>query len=262
MRRIALLFCASVMGLAAWEVNQDLLEAARKGDLATVKTLVEKGAAVETATSYGQTPLYLAAMNGHEDVVAFLLDKGANPDVHDTFYKASVLDFVLMRKHYGVAKLLLQRSKANPDSKLPSLVEAGRPELIQALLETSKPGQQALDKAYEAALEQKKPPEIADLLRKAGAHEPAPAVAIDPKTLESYIGTYKSDQIPLDIKVSVKEGKLYLQAAGQSEFPVKAKSATEFEFAQAGIVVTFDSSSSFTLKQGPGAYKFKKAVTP
>jgi hypothetical protein len=89
----------------------------------------------------------------------------------------------------------------------------------------------------------------------------SPAVTVDAKTLESYAGTYKSDTLPLDIKAFVKDGKLYMQATGQSEFPLKAKSATEFEFATAGIAIVFDSSSSFTLKQGGNTSKFKKAVS-
>ena len=92
--------------------------------------------------------------------------------------------------------------------------------------------------------------------------ESAPAVAVDVKTLESYAGTYKSEQIPLDIKAFVRDGKLFMQATGQSEFGLKATSATRFEFAQAGIVVEFDSASSFTLKQGGASSRFKKAVTP
>jgi uncharacterized protein YciI len=91
--------------------------------------------------------------------------------------------------------------------------------------------------------------------------EPAkPAVTVDPKTLESYSGTYKSDQIPLDIKAFVRDGKLFLQATGQPEFPLQAVSATQFEFARAGIVVEFDSSSSFTLKQRGSNSRFKKSV--
>jgi len=88
-----------------------------------------------------------------------------------------------------------------------------------------------------------------------------PAATVDAKVLESYAGTYKSEQMPLEIKASVKDGKLILQATGQPEFALKATSATQFEFAAAGIVVEFDSPSSFTLKQGGASYLFKKIVT-
>jgi len=255
MYRIAILLFAASLG-----VNEDLLEASRTGDLAAVQALIAKGAALETKTPYGQTPLYVAAMNGREDVVRFLLEKGANPDVHDTFYKASMLDFVLQRKHYGVAKMLIRKSAANPDEVLGSVTATGDADLVGAFLEAGKPSQAALDKTYEAALGRKQT-EVAALLKKAGAHEPAPAFVVDVKTIEAYSGTYKSDQIPLDIKVFVKEGTLYMQATGQPEFALKAKSATQFEFTLAQVVVEFDSTSSFTLKQGGGSFKFKKAVT-
>ena len=256
MYRVAILLFAATLG-----VNEDLLEASRTGDLAAVQALIAKGAALETKTPYGQTPLYLAAMNGREDVVRFLLEKGANPDVHDTFYKASMLDFVLQRKHYGVAKMLIRKLSANPGEVLESVAATGNAELVQALLDAGKPGQPALDKTYEAALGRKQT-EVAALLKKAGAHEPAPAFVVDVKTIEAYAGTYKSDQVPLDIKVFVKEGTLYMQLTGQSEFvPLKATSATQFEFALARVVVEFNSDSSFTLKQGGGSFRFKKAVT-
>src|ERR1039457_6137376 len=83
MRLIALLTFASALAAFAKDANEDLLSASRAGDLAAVKTAIESGAALETKTPYGQTPLYLAAMNGHEAVVRFLLDKGASADVSD-----------------------------------------------------------------------------------------------------------------------------------------------------------------------------------
>jgi uncharacterized protein YciI len=86
-----------------------------------------------------------------------------------------------------------------------------------------------------------------------------PAVAVDAKVLEAYSGIYNSDQIPLDIKVLVKDGKLFLQATGQPEIQMKAASATQFEFAPAGVAVEFDSPESFTLKQGGASSLFKKA---
>jgi hypothetical protein len=246
--------------LFAADVNEQLLSAARRGDLASVKASVENGAALETKTSYGQTPLYLAAMNGHQEVVAFLLGKGASADVRDTFYKAPMLVFVLQRKHYGVAKELIAKGGGSPDEILTTVARTGDPDLVQLALE-KKPSQSALDKTYEAALDRKQT-SVTELLRKAGAQPPAPAVQVDAKVLESYAGVYKSEQLPLDIKVFTKEGKLYVQPTGQPELALKAKSPTVFEFAPARIEVEFDSAASFTLKESASSYRYKKAVTP
>ena len=259
MNRLPILVFGCALALLAGDVNDDLLDAARKGDLAAVRTLCEKGAAIETKTPYGQTPLYVAAMNGHTDVVRFLVEKGANTAVKDTFYHAGMLDFTLQRKHYDAAKIIIAKGNGSLDDDLAAAAESEQADLVEAVLAKGKPGQPALDKTYEIALDQKRTA-IADLLKKAGAHEPAPAVVLDPKILESYAGTYKTDQIPLDIKVFVKDGKLYLQATGQPEFAPKAKSPTSFEFPQYQLQVDFDSASSFTLKQGGREFKFKKAV--
>src|SRR5712691_5420807 len=219
-RRVWLIFATALVLSAA--IDDDLLQAARTGDLASVKALVAKGAAIETKTPYGQTPLYLAAMSGHEDVVAFLLDKGATADVRDTFYKAPMLGFVLQRKHYGVAKMLIAKGAGSLDENLSAVTRTGNLELIQAVLDKGKPSQSALDQNYEIALERKQS-EVAELLKKVGAQPPAPPVQVDAKVLESYAGTYKSEQFPLEIKVVVKEGNLYIQAAGQPELAPKAK---------------------------------------
>ena len=88
------------------------------------------------------------------------------------------------------------------------------------------------------------------MLKKAGAQEPAPPVVVDAKVLESYIGTFKTEAIPLDIKVFVKEGQLYLQATGQSAFAPKPKSPTVFTMAAYNLEIEFDSPNSFTLRQG------------
>src|SRR4030081_3441519 len=152
MRRIALLTLATALGLFAADSNEDLLAASRAGDLTAVKAAVQNGAALETKTPYGQTPLYLAAMNGHEDVVRFLLEKGASPDVRDTFYKAPMVGFVLQRKYYGIAKMLVLKSTAPPDQRLADVASSGNADLVQSVLEAGKPSQASLDKTYEMAL--------------------------------------------------------------------------------------------------------------
>jgi len=261
MHLIAWLVLAVVpVSFSAADLNEELLTAARKGDVAAVTQLLEKGAAIETKTAYGQTPLYLAAMNGHEDLVRFLLEKGANPDVTDTFYKAPVLIFAISRGHFATARLLIDKGTGDPDQLLPQLAQAGNVELIQTLIDKRKPSQAALDSAYEGA-RQRNQIWVAALLEKAGAREPAPAPKLDITLLESYAGNYKSDGIPLSIRAFVRDGILLMQAEGQGEFALTPKSEKIFQFTPAQITVEFSSASSFTLKQGAMSYVFKKAVT-
>jgi ankyrin repeat protein len=51
--------------------------AARLGDLARIKSLIEDGADVNAKDIGGDTPLHIAAAKGHEEVVKLLIEKGA-----------------------------------------------------------------------------------------------------------------------------------------------------------------------------------------
>ena len=62
-----------------------------------------------------------------------LLDKGATANVSDTFYKAPMLAFVLHRKHWDVAKLLIAKS-TDADETLGTVAGTGRAELVEAVL--------------------------------------------------------------------------------------------------------------------------------
>ena len=63
-----------------------LQDAARKGDAATVKKLLDEGVDVNTKFRYGATALFYACDHGHLEVVKVLLDKGADLTIKDTFY--------------------------------------------------------------------------------------------------------------------------------------------------------------------------------
>ena len=71
--------------LAVWAADSgpDLLNAAKKGQTAQVRVLLEKGAAPESRDKEGRTALMLAAQYGHADSVSLLLSQGAKADARD-----------------------------------------------------------------------------------------------------------------------------------------------------------------------------------
>jgi ankyrin repeat protein len=92
-----------------------LSAAARKGDVAAVKALLDEGVDVNTKFRYNATALSYAADRGHVDVVKLLLDRGADVHVKDTFYGATPLTWAVSpamgRKpqHVEVVRLLLAK---------------------------------------------------------------------------------------------------------------------------------------------------------
>lgn len=59
-------------------LGDDLHEAVESGDMAQVQALIAAGADVDAKGPNQATPLILASLEGHSEVVKFLLDKDAN----------------------------------------------------------------------------------------------------------------------------------------------------------------------------------------
>lgn len=58
-----------------------MIFAAREGDMASVKALLEAGADVNQTSHYGWTPLLTAVQNRYYKLAAYLLDHGADPNI-------------------------------------------------------------------------------------------------------------------------------------------------------------------------------------
>jgi ankyrin repeat protein len=82
-----------------------LLFAARVGDLDSTKLLVDAGANVDDRDAWGVTSLVLAAHSGFRDIVEFLLDRKANPNLMDAGFSA--LHIAIMRRDERMAAALL-----------------------------------------------------------------------------------------------------------------------------------------------------------
>src|SRR5262245_66415538 len=108
-----------------------LQDAARKGDAAAVKKLLDEGVDVNTKFRYGTTALFFACDHGHVDVVRVLLDKGADLTLKDSFYGFTPLMLAVSHaqktkpEHTEIAKLLIARGAPGKEDALSSAIEDG-----------------------------------------------------------------------------------------------------------------------------------------
>jgi uncharacterized protein len=117
---------------ASGEKADALSAAARRGDAAAVKKLLDEGLDVNTKFRYNATALSYAADRGHVDVVKLLLDRGADVHAKDTFYGNTPLSWAVSpamgRKpqHVEVVRLLLAKGGHAAESLTNALEAATR----------------------------------------------------------------------------------------------------------------------------------------
>ena len=257
---LAILLAIVTVAQTNQSLNDQLWEAARKGDAAAVTELLAKGADVNAKFRYGQTALFKAAERGHTEVVKVLLKNGADANVKDTFYGATAMTWALSNKHVEVVRALLEKSPEGVNDVLMTGVREGNAELVHVALDRGGLKPQTLSAALAAATAgDEKHVEIAEMLKKAGA---VPSPEVDVATLQSYVGKYKSEQ-GLEINVTLKDGKLFATAAGQQPLSLMAIDRTTFKpTAFDGVTVTFNvkggKTTGFALKQGANTTQLKR----
>lgn len=236
------------------DLNEQLLAAARKGDPALARTLIEKGADVNAKTRYGATPLSYACDRGNVELVKLLIEKGASVDVKDTFYGATPIIWAAQKGHAEIVKVLLEKGAKGREEAMSIAISDGSLPVAKAVLDSGPAPQESLNNWLTTA-QRNKQPEIADLLQKAGGK---PIVLnefkISAETMQSYSGTYKNET--LEYSFLIREGKLVLRS-GQREFVTVATALHTFESSDIpGLKIIFHPEGarvvSATFKQ-PGA---------
>lgn len=258
---LLLLLSATTHSVSAQDQNDELFNAARKGDVAAVKALLDRGVDVNTKFRYGATALSYASDKGHLEVVKLLLERKADVNVKDTFYGATPLIWAAEKGHAKIVEALLAAGAEGREDVLQIGARGGRLELVKVALDAGGLKAEALTDALSAATRGKHA-EIVELLTKAGAVPPPAAdFQVDAETLKTYAGTYKSPT-GNDFNVVLKDGKLVAGPANQP-FTLGAFDKTRFrplEFD--GVTITFNVENNvvtgFTLKQGTNTQVFKK----
>lgn len=264
-RRMALLALVLLCPLSAsaQDANEEFLAAARKGDAAAVKALLDKGVDVNAKTRYGATALSYACDKGHVDVVKLLIERGADVNAKDTFYGEVPLGWALSKGHAPIVKLLLDKGAAGIERALIQGVQGANVEVVKVVLEKGGVKQEllnnALVRASSGSNKESGNKEIIDLLKKAGAV--VAEVSVDPEILKSYAGVYKNEQVG-ELTVEVKDGKLRGKLAGQDWFTTSAQNKNTFSIVEVEATITFDSPADkvtgFTLKQSGATFVFKR----
>jgi ankyrin repeat protein len=241
------------------ELNDQFWEAVRKGDLAAVTALLDKGADVNAKFRYGATALFKAAERGHAEIVKLLLSRGADVTVKDTFYGATAMTWALSNGHVETVRALLEKDSSSVADVLMTGVREGNIALVEVALAKGGVKAETLTAALASAMNDKEKAAIAEMLTKAGA---VPPVEIDSATLQTYVGKYKNEQ-GVEISLTAKDGKLFLTPPGQPPLPLMAIDKTNFRpaaFEGLGVTVNIEGgrAASLSVKQGTTTTIFKR----
>jgi outer membrane protein assembly factor BamB len=115
-----------------------LWKAAREGDLPGVQAAIAAGVDVNAATIYGATALSFAADRGHLEIVQWLLARGGDPNVKDTFYGATPMTWARSGEHFTVITALLAGGAEGADQLLLQAIAANQFPLAEAIVASGK----------------------------------------------------------------------------------------------------------------------------
>ena len=189
-----------------------------------MKVALDKGASVDAKWRYEQTALFIAAFRGHAEVVKLLLDRGAKPDVKDSFYGMTALGAAAQKDSAAIVGLLLEKGAVSDPQFLPNAARKDNTAVLKAALAKGKWTPDSLSNALGVA-EAAGKSEAVEVLKAAGAVA-KPVVAVDASVLASYAGQYKGTAGP--VKVEVADGKLLLTTQG-SKLVLRALDQISFE---------------------------------
>jgi outer membrane protein assembly factor BamB len=226
------------------QTADQLFDAARAGDRAAIVRLLDSGVDVNSKARYNATALMFASDKGHVEIVRLLIDRGADVNAEDTFYRFKAIDLALMNNQRAIAQLLLERGSRGAAGALNAGIRAGDAALVKTALASADLTPQALA-ASVAAAKKGSNTAIAELVANAAAARPVPApsaasVVVPAAMLQSYAGNYRSEELGMTVSVAAGDNQITLTVPNQPPLVLSPTSETTFAAPTApNLTVTF-----------------------
>jgi hypothetical protein len=212
----------------AGDRGEALRLAASRGDVAAVRRMLAEGVEVDAGNRYGATALLLATRNGHREVVAALLEAGADVNRKDTFYGFGPFGAAVFGSHEEIAVLLVEHGLEDLDAALRSAVGRNLPKVVAALLATGELSPEVLSEALVAARE-KEAGEIVGILEAAGVEPPAASdFDLSAEELERFAGRYRWPERDFETTVEVNDDGALTVVLGPESTVLVATDPTTF----------------------------------
>lgn len=222
----------------------DIHDAAKVGDLAKVKALLKTNPAlVSSKDDHSDTPLKIAASDGHKDIVALLLDSKADPNARDSV-GATPLHWAALKGDKDVAALLLAHkadvnARATPGwTPLQLAAASGNKALVQLLLD-NKADVSAVDDQGWTALARARDQhhdDVAELLAARASADMAKYVSADgitipktgtPKGTGIFISANQGSEMPMSLKGDPKVATLKFTGTFEPDSNLRLAGGTE-----------------------------------
>jgi outer membrane protein assembly factor BamB len=239
--RLALLLAAAVvltsLGAAPGD-GEALREAARAGDVARVRALLDSGVPADSPGRHGLTALMLASEQGHLEAARLLVERGASVRGREDFFHQSALDKALVGGHLALARFLVEKGADDVGLALATAAQKGDLDLARAVLAS---GQlEPLDlAAVRKQAEAGGNAALRELLSAATAarRERAPFAA-DPARRRAVVGRYRAND-GAEATVAERGDALVFARTGQPELVLRPVAPDRFEDAAGESAAVF-----------------------